>query len=174
MSEQPIKHDQIIEEKVFAPAIASAEALLEKINSLIGGFKQLITITGKKIPLADPKTISEAEQLAAALKKIADLEKGLTQAQKAQITAQTIINKQKAEFRKELQAEVSAYQKLQNEFARAAQKAKDLAASQGIGSKAAKQAAIEANTLNQKLKDIDATLGIHNRNVGDYKGKLKE
>ena len=30
------------------------------------------------------------------------------------------------------------------------------------------------NTLNQELKDFDATMGNHQRNVGDYRGALKE
>lgn len=174
MSDEPIKHDQVIEPKVFDPASQSADILLEKMNALIAAFKQLILITGKKVPLTDPKTLSEAEQLAAALKKITELEGGLTAAQQAQIQAQQILNKQKADYRNELKAQVSAYKALENQFAAAAQKAKDLAAAQGINSKAAKEAAQVANELNNKLKAIDASFGVHNREVGGYSEGMKK
>jgi len=168
MAEETIKHNQIIEENVFQPAATSADILLAKLNELIKSFKELATLTGKKIPLTDPKTLDEAHQIAAALEKIRDAEKGLTEVQKVQIQAQTIVNKQKKEFRDSLKAETSAYQALQNQYTAAAQKAKELGAAQGIGSKAAKEASKEANTLNQKLKDIDASMGQHSRSVGDY------
>src|SRR3989337_960171 len=108
MADKVIKHNELIEENVFKPASDSADILLEKVTLLIAGIKQLAVVTGKKIPITDPKTLSEAEQLAAALKKITDLENGLTAAQKVQIQAQIIVNKQKAEYRSQLKAEISS------------------------------------------------------------------
>ena len=172
MANKAIKHDEIIEKDVFKNSSESADSFLEKLYAMIKAFKELATITGKKIPLADPKTLSEAEQLAAALKKITDLENGLTQAQKIQLRAQQILNKQKSDYRNELKAEVSAYKALENRYAAAAQRAKDLAAAQGINSKASKEAAKEAKALNDKLKAIDHTMGEGKRNVGLYKDAM--
>lgn len=169
MAEGPIRHEEVIEKDLFKNPSESADIFLEKINLIIAGIKNLMQITGKKIPLTDPKTLTEAEQLSAALKKITELENGLTQAQKIQIEAQVIrANQVKAE-KDAIKGVISAYQALQNEYTKAAQKAKDLAASQGLGSKAAKQAAIEANNLNNRLKAIDSSIGNHQRNVGNYK-----
>lgn len=169
MAEKPIKPEEVIAPGVFDPSSESADKLLLKTNALIAAFKQLATITGKKIPLADPKTLSEAEQLAVALKKITDIQNGLTAAQKIQIQAQQILTKQKADFRNQLKAEVSAYKELENRYAAASKKAKDLAASLGIESKAAKVAAKEAKALNDKLKAIDLSMGEGKRSVGLYK-----
>lgn len=61
-----------------------------------------------------------------------------------------------------------AYQKLNLQYQLSAQKAKDLAAQYGVHSASAKSAAAEANNLNNKLKDIDKSVGQNQRSVGDY------
>lgn len=61
-----------------------------------------------------------------------------------------------------------AYAKLNLEYQVAAQRAKDLAAAQGVNSEEAKKAQSVANGLNQQLKDIDKTVGQNQRSVGDY------
>lgn len=73
---------------------------------------------------------------------------------------------------KSTQQAMGAYQKLQVEYSKAAQKAKDLAVSQKAGSKEAREAAAAANVLSERLKAADATVGQFNRNVGDYKNQL--
>lgn len=174
MAEKPIEPDEIIDPEVFDPAAESADKLLIKANALIAAFKTLATITGKRIPLADPKTLSEAEQLASALKKITDLENGLTAAQKLQLKAQGILNKQKADYRNQLKAEASAYKELENRYAAASQKAKNLAAALGIHNKASKEAAKEAKALNDRLKAIDLSMGDGRRQVGLYKEAIMD
>lgn len=61
-----------------------------------------------------------------------------------------------------------AYQKLNLQYQLSAQKAKDIAASQGVNSAASIKASKEANDLNEKLKAIDKTVGQNQRSVGDY------
>lgn len=174
MAEKPVKADEVIDPQVFDPAAESADKLLIKTEALIVAFKELMKITGKKIPLADPKTLSEAEELAKALKKLTDLENGLTSAQKIQLKAQVLLSKQKADYKNQLKAEVSAYKELENRYAAAAQKAKNLGAALGVQSKAAKDAAKEAKALNDRLKAIDATMGEGKRNVGLYKEAIMD
>jgi len=70
------------------------------------------------------------------------------------------------------QQAMGAYQKLQAEYSKAAQKAKDLAIAQGAGSEAAKKAAAAANEMQQRLKEADASVGQYQRNVGNYKDAL--
>lgn len=66
-----------------------------------------------------------------------------------------------------------AYQKLNLQYQLAAQKAKDLAASETATAKEIKKAADEANKLNDKLKGIDETVGQSQRKVGSYTESFK-
>jgi len=65
-------------------------------------------------------------------------------------------------------AETSAYKRLSVEYGKALQKAKDLAAQYGVQSEQAKKAIATAKEFNDKLKAIDASMGNHQRNVGNY------
>jgi hypothetical protein len=86
MAEQPIKHNELIEDNVFQPTSDSADILLEKLSLLIGGFKELAKITGAKINAGiDPKTIGDVDKLTQAKEKLANIEKGLTEVEKIQI-----------------------------------------------------------------------------------------
>lgn len=76
-----------------------------------------------------------------------------------------------SEVQKEIkgtQDAMGAYAKLQIEYTKAAQKAKDLAAQHGVGNAKTQEATKKANDLNNKLKEIDASMGNHQRNVGNY------
>jgi chromosome segregation ATPase len=69
---------------------------------------------------------------------------------------------------------VDAYGKLNAQYIEAQRQAKNLAAAQGSGSKAAQEAAKHANELSEKLKAIDKTVGQSQRNVGNYAEGFKE
>lgn len=62
----------------------------------------------------------------------------------------------------------SAYRQLSDAYSFAAAKAKDMAAAYGVNSVEAKKATQEAAAMNTKLKEIDATVGQNQRNVGNY------
>lgn len=174
MSDQPIKHDQIIEPGVFTPASEGADILLTKLDAMIASFKQLMIITGKKIPITDPKTLSEAEQLATALKKISDLENGLSQAQKAKIQAQIIVNKQNSEYRNQIKAEASEYQRLSIQLENQKKQVKDLLASKKELSDTDKKLIKDTQELDKHLKTVDGTVGDNRRNVGAYREALND
>lgn len=137
-----------------------------------------------KVPVGD--AINQLTALTEAIEKLT-VETGKldkTNADEAkQIEKNRIIIKdyqnQKRQLTNEVMKEVKtsnealgAYQKLQNEYSKAAAKAKDLAAAQGVNSKASIDASAKANALNDKLKAIDATMGVHTRTVGDYKNQM--
>lgn len=180
MAEKQIKSEDIIQNDVFKNATESADALLEKINLLIVGIKDLAQITGKKIPLTDPKSLSEAEQLQEALKKIAELEKGLTDVQKIQIQAQTIANTKRAEYRKHVQDtitlannEATSLNALRVQLSQLQRQWDALSASQrnneSIGGKLKKQ----IQDVDKQVKSLEETTGRHGRSVGDYGKALK-
>ena len=67
---------------------------------------------------------------------------------------------------------VGAYKALETEAKKATKAARDLAAQYGANSKEAKAATEAANKLNSELKQIDASINIHNKNVGNYGSAL--
>lgn len=154
MADKVVKHTDIIEEKVFQPAADSADILLGKINLLIAGMKQLAVVTGKKIPLADPKTLSEAEQLAEAMRKIKDLENGLTAAQKVRIQAQVITNEQTKKYREELKSQTGAVENSTQALRKMQRELANLPA----GSKEFNKLAKEAGLLKDKIGDAQAAV----------------
>lgn len=72
-----------------------------------------------------------------------------------------------------IKAEGSAYQQLALQYREAAAQAKNLAVQYGSTSNQAIAAAKHANELGNRLKSIDASVGQHTRNVGEY-GKAWE
>jgi hypothetical protein len=80
-------------------------------------------------------------------------------------------NKNNRELREEAKATLyasEAYKRLEAEYSKAAREAKNLGAELGTNSKQFVDAAQKANLLNDKLKAIDAGMGVHTRNVGNY------
>lgn len=61
-----------------------------------------------------------------------------------------------------------AYGQLSRKHAELRREAMNLAAAYGLESKAAQEAAAKANNLDKQLKAIDARMGMHQRNVGNY------
>lgn len=69
--------------------------------------------------------------------------------------------------------ETGAYRKLSDAYLFQAAKAKDLAVAYGANSKEAKDAALAAKDMSDKLKGIDLSVGQAQRSVGDYSITLK-
>src|SRR6185312_4967494 len=93
-----------------------------------------------------------------------------------QIALQREQNKAKT---KELQEEAreaaglnDAYKKLMLQYQEAARAAKNLASTPGADPKEIQAANAKANSLATQLKAIDAAVGQHQRNVGDYIGAI--
>ena len=83
----------------------------------------------------------------------------------AQTKAQNKANQQS-------QAANSAYKQESDRLRELTQRAKDAAVQYGINSKEARKLRDEQQKLDRKIKDIDGSLGIHNRNVGNYGSAL--
>ena len=104
---------------------------------------------------------ANAEQIAKNEANLKQLGNELTQTQKILRAEQT-----------EVKGSTGAYQNLQNQYAVAAQRAKDMAVAYGSNSEAAKAAASQAKAMSDKLKEVDASVGQNQRNVGNYSGAL--
>jgi hypothetical protein len=137
-----------------------------------------------KVPLE--KAIEEIASLTAAIDELNAETKKLDKTDAAtavQIEKNRLIVKdyqnQKRQLTNEVMKEVKvsnealgAYQKLQNEYSKAASKAKNLAIEHGAGSEKAIKAANAAKLMGDRLKEADATVGQHQRNVGNYAESL--
>lgn len=70
--------------------------------------------------------------------------------------------------------QTGAYQRLSQQYTALAQKAKDMAVVYGTNSQATIKAQQEAKALSDRLKEIDASVGQNQRNVGNYSGALED
>jgi len=68
--------------------------------------------------------------------------------------------------------QTGAYQRLSQQYTALAQKAKDMAVVYGTNNQATIKAQQEAKNLSDRLKEIDASVGQNQRNVGNYSGAL--
>jgi len=67
----------------------------------------------------------------------------------------------------------SAYQRESTRLRELTARAKDAAVQYGINSKQARTLRMEQQKLDKQIKQVDSSLGIHNRNVGNYSSALK-
>ena len=124
-----------------------------------------------------PTSVDGIQRENAAKKEAMVIDGQLTQKKKEQIAAQQILNQLSKTERDNIKASTSAYSALSVAYGKALQKAKDLAAADALAGKAksaATNAAIkEAESLNNKLKGIDASMGNYQRNVGNYSNAIR-
>lgn len=155
-------------------ALAKVEANMEKL-------------TGKNISIAGgSKDISTVKEATAALNQLSDAQvKSATIKRQGIEVGSQLYKSLEAEKQayKELKKEVdisiqkdneklSAYKRLEAEAKIATNEFKNLAATYGVESEQAQKAGARAGELNAKLKEIDATVHLHQRNVGNYKDAL--
>ena len=69
--------------------------------------------------------------------------------------------------------QTGAYQRLSQQYTALAQKAKDMAVVYGVNSEESIKAQQEAKNLSDRLKEIDASVGQNQRNVGNYSGAIE-
>jgi tape measure domain-containing protein len=165
---------------------AADKALLNTVDSAAKLNKAVGTIT---TPQGLNANSSDNAQVNAQLKAQADIVAKLnteiqelnskliklneSKARGTKLTADEIVKNQ--ELRKEAISQaransdlIGSYQKLNIEHQKALKTAKDAAVTYGITSKEFQNASTKANQLGENLKKIDARLGQHTRNVGNY------
>lgn len=178
---KPISHDQLIEDNVFGNVKKSAEEADVAVKSLLSGFKQMATMSGKKLmSFADPKTLQDVKNQRVEIEKITLLTKGYTEAQKQEIYVRErnkLILKQESDLIKanaavqgaakgsvqELRAELKM---VSLQWAALSEIEKGNIAVTGPLSK-------QKLELTNKLKNLEAATGDHRREVGNYAVALK-
>jgi tape measure domain-containing protein len=165
---------------------AADKALLNTVDSAAKLNKAVGTITtpqGLNANSSDNAQVNaqlkaQADIVAKLNTEIQDLNSKLiklneSKARGTKLTADEIVKNQ--ELRKEAISQaransdlIGSYQKLNIEHQKALKTAKDAAVTYGITSKEFQNASTKANQLGENLKKIDARLGQHTRNVGNY------
>jgi len=161
--------NEIFDENYFK----QVEKAQQEIGKIVQMYEQLNKAGSK--PMAGGTTkqvIDENQKLVALNEKVAA---GITNVQKETIKLNQIKQEQLATAKAEIQAtneQLSAYKRLEGEARKATAAFRDLAATKGLDNKETIEAGKRAGELNQKLKDIDATVNQHQRNVGNYEGAV--
>jgi hypothetical protein len=160
--------------------LALADA--ELINLSQNAAKASASIRGISSPSGLDKTVADTTQLNAELERQNKIIQGLeTQIKRlSQVRAtnnkmsaeeavnQRILNKNALDQAKAVSSLVGAYDKLNLAHQKAFKNAQNIGAQYGVTSDKFLKASEKANKLDKELKTLDATLGKHNRNVGNY------
>ena len=167
-------------------AISKIGALDKKIQSTAESFiknsKKMASALSSITPVDVSESIADNSKLTAELDRQSKVIQGLeTQIKKlSQVRAtnnkmsaeeavnQRILNKNALDQAKAVSSLVGAYDKLNLAHQKAFKNAQNIGAQYGITSDKFLKASEKANKLDTELKTLDATLGKHNRNVGNY------
>lgn len=177
---KPITHDELIENDVFQNTIEQAVALRTELTKLIGGFKQLAAVTGKKITNVDPKSITEAQQLARAYEELAKIQKGYTEGQKQLVYVKEKIKFLTKQENDAIKANVQVQNTAKGSIAEMRAELKKLTIEwanlediEGKNAERFEQLSQQKLELTNKIKALEAATGDHRREVGNY-GKAVE
>lgn len=113
------------------------------------------------------------QSVANALKAEEQHKQALIRTEEASARQKARLNKEAEKAAKASQLASSAYQRESQRLLQLTKSAKDAAIQYGINSKQAKALRTEQQKLDKQIKSVDASLGIHNRNVGKYGSALQ-
>lgn len=153
---------------------AEAKRLEGKVVDLVSKLQK--ETSGKINFTGDAKTITEAtkqvDELGRSQQKLATIQTDLGKATYQQIQHNKELTKVQQLSAQATNEQAGAYSRLMAETQLANKAARDMAAQYGVNSKQFQDAAKTANEYNTKLKDIDAQMNMHFKNVGNYGGAV--
>ena len=113
------------------------------------------------------------QSVANALKAEEQHKQALIRTEEASARQKARLNKEAEKAAKASQLASSAYQRESQRLLALTKSAKDAAIQYGVNSKQARALRTEQQKLDKQIKQVDSSLGIHNRNVGNYSSALK-
>ena len=166
-----LQHKDILQEgKVFAGLQAEIDSLKKSLKELVtvsknvhssgtgSEAKERLKLTKQLENATNKLAVAESEQAKELIKvKVAIQEKNRQQKQEATITSKAV-----GEYKRQS----TLLNKLRNDY-------KNLAVQEKANTKEAKNLLTQITKLDTKLKKVDATVGQHQRNVGNYGSALK-
>ena len=176
-----IKYSDLVEGDAFGKLIQEGTEFDKVLQKMADSYTKLMT--AKKGSLGStPTTLKDAEDMQKLVDSVNQLDAGLTKVKKTreQLTVETAKAKiQQQEYDKAIKETakdelglVSAYQKESKTLNDMRKQYKDLALSQKESTKEGKELLANITKLDSKLKAVDATVGQHQRNVGNYAQSL--
>jgi hypothetical protein len=175
---------QIVNEQAVNAELKDLIDQLKQVDTLIRNMPQIMSAYKNSSGIADFKKnndqvvesnkqmVQMEQQLQKEIEKRTALESDL--GKKLMVQKELNIQRTK-DLKTEAQATAGltdAYKQLSLQYNASARNAKNLAIQYGENSKQAKDAAASANALAERLKMIDASVGQHQRKVGDYVGAV--
>ncbi len=165
---------ELINQIVDEGAIKSQrDNTLKAIDDIIKGIERASTAAagiGKSVGgAASIKEVNDA--IRQEEKLMHDLMKSTSSVYRETVKLQQAKQESQRKTKQEVQASnelIGSYKRLEAAAQIATRRARDLAVELGVNSKQALAAAKEANNLNSALKRIDASMNLHQRNVGNY------
>lgn len=152
-SQEDLAKGAIIAEKANQAQLRTQKEREKFSQEQIKTEQQLAKAQQEKIKIEQQNEKLSQSELRTQQQRIAESNKAIAAAQKeAKVVAD----------------EANVYKQLSKQYNDAALAAKNLALQQGANSPVAKAAAIEAKALGDRLKDLDASVGQNQRNVGNY------
>lgn len=179
-----ITSDQIIQTDIFQNTIESTDTLIEALNRCIAAFTKLMSASKGGLSGDAPKTVQEAQayqtltqrvnELGSANIKTKSAVKELTIAQAEAKIQVREANAGVMEAAKNNLGLTSEYQKQSQILNELRSRYRDLVLTGQAHLQSTKDLHREIAVLDGKLKTVDATVGVHTRNVGNYTHKILE
>ena len=168
--------------------VPSFEQFLTVLDTMKKSMSDIISLSSKTVAGGVPTNAKELKEYIASVKASEQAQISLEKIEQERIKTQTLLDKATQakiktdrdnlkltnDLEKGVKKELDAYQQLSKQYNDAAKSAKALAVIWGENSKQAKDAAAKALALDEQLKRIDATVGQHQRNVGNYSKSMQD
>ena len=183
-SEQ-IKRVDVIAADVFTAPAEEAKILLDQINLVVKGMKEMLAVSSKDLSITTTKDSAEVAKMAAQIKDLEDKIKLLNTVQEKQkaVQKELTIEQAKANIERQKQRQAvteqakqesvltSAYEKQVTRLAQVKRELKDLAVQ---GKKAPQALADEFKKLDDSVQSAERGVKEFQRNVGNYTSATQE
>lgn len=173
------QHSDIIADNLLKPTIDEFGVLNGVLVEAKGHFKDILKITKDGVSGNFGSSAEEIKKLTAAYstsktaaEELASVNLLLAKTEQEQLKTKILLTKEQERQAKATQKEVGAYQEMSKTLNSLRNQYKNLAAANHENTKEGRALLKSVTDLDKKLKDIDATVGQHQRNVGNYKDAL--
>ena len=186
-SEQ-IRRVDVIAADVFTQPAEEAKILLDQINLVVKGMKEMLAVSSKDLSITTTKDSAEVAKMAAQIKDLEDKIKLLNVVQEKQKSVQKELTLEQAKANIERQKQRQAvteqaklestltgvYEKQRTRLAQVKRELKELITTEQLATEGAKKLQKEYEALNESVNKTEQSVGEFQRNVGNYTSATQE
>ena len=186
-SEQ-IRRVDVIAADVFTQPAEEAKILLDQINLVVKGMKEMLAVSSKDLSITTTKDAAEVAKMAAQIKDLEDKIKLLNVVQEKQKSVQKELTIEQAKANIERQKQRQAvteqaklestltgvYEKQRTRLAQVKRELKELISTEQLATEGAKKLQKEYESLNESVNKTEQSVGEFQRNVGNYTSATQE